>query len=158
MKIDNSQNYTIISNHINENLLNELRDYTIIDDNISFDSLVEKIYNFPVKTICFNDSLRNFTRAEKQHIMELLNKRQVNFINITSDMDEVLFGDYLYVFYYDKIAMEGKTIEVLKEEKILKRLGFNLPFVFNLSLQLKLYGILTDVETDLGKLVSTLWN
>lgn len=158
MKFDSTINYSIISNKINSNLLNELRDYIIIDDTVSYNKLEEMIYNFPAKTICFNDCLRKFSRVEKNHIMDLLKKRKVNFINVTSNMDEVLFSDYIYVYYDEKLVIEGTTLDVLKEEKLLKRLGFNLPFVYNLSLQLKLYGILDKVVTLEEELVNTLWN
>ena len=158
MNIKPDINYTIISNYIDKELLDKFQDYTIINDNTTYEALENMIYNYPSKTICFNDCLRKYKKDEKKKIFELLKIRGVNFINITSDIEEVLAGDYLVVFYNHDIAIEGNTLEVLKEEKILKRLGFALPFTYDLSLQLKLYNVLTDTETDLEKLVMTLWN
>ena len=54
--------------------------------------------------------------------------------------------------------MEGSKEGVLKEEKILKRIGFGLPFVVDLSVQLKLYKVLDKVYFDMESLVKDLWN
>ncbi len=158
MEIKNDLNYAVIANRIDQKLLNNFLDYTIIDDKINYADLTEMIYLFPSKTIVFNDCLRQFTNKEKDQIWQLLKKRQVNYVNITSNMEEVIKSDYLYVFYDDKLAMEGPTLDLLKEEKLLKRLGFGLPFTVDLSMQLKLYGLLSDTETDLEMLVNKLWN
>lgn len=158
MKIENNLNYTILSDAINQNLLNNFKDYTILNDNLTYQEVEDMIYSFPSKTIVLNDILRKFKTKEKEKIIELLRVRSVNFINITSFIEEVIYGDYIYVFYDNKIVMEGATKEVLKEEKLLKRLGFGLPFAIDLSTQLKLYQVLDNEELDLGKLVDTLWN
>ena len=59
---------------------------------------------------------------------------------------------------YNKInAIDGKTLDVLKEEKILKRLGLNLPFYLDLSIQLKLYGLINRTYLNKEDLVKHLW-
>lgn len=158
MKIENNLNYTILSDAINQNLLNNFNDYTILNDNLTYQEIEDMIYSFPSKTVVLNDVLRKFKTKEKEKIIELLRVRGVNFINITSFIEEAIYGDYIYVFYDNKIVIEGATKEVLKSEKLLKRLGFGLPFAMDLSTQLKLYQVLDNEELDLGKLVDTLWN
>ena len=37
--------------------------------------------------------------------------------------------------------MEGNTKDILKEEKIIKKLGFSMPFIIELSNGLKYYNI-----------------
>ena len=44
-----------------------------------------------------------------------------HFINITSDLEESLFAHELIVFNKGNIVLQGSTISVLKEEKILKK-------------------------------------
>ena len=63
-------------------------------------------------------------------------------ILVTTDMEDVLYTDYIMCLYDGISAIDGKTLEVLKNEKLLKRLGFNLPFMLDLSIQLELYGLL----------------
>ena len=53
--------------------------------------------------------------------------------------------------------MEGKKELVLLEEKILKKLGFNLPFVVELSNGLKYYGLVNKVYFNMEELVDVLW-
>ncbi|MEG1892579.1 MAG: hypothetical protein RR189_01635 [Bacilli bacterium] len=157
MKIENNINYSIISNNINKTLLDKVSEYTIIDGFIKYDELVSKISYFKNKTIVFNDVLRRFSSDEKESIIELLAVRKINFINITSDMEELLLSDYVIVFNNDELVLEGKVKDVLKEEKILKRIGFSLPFIVDLSTQLKLYGVISEVSYNERELVSELW-
>lgn len=156
MELNNNLNYAVISNKINNDLLKQYEEYRIIEK-IDFNKLKEIIYNYPEKTIVFNDCLRKFKIKEKETIIDMLRARKVNFINITSNIEEVLYSDYLYVYYDGKIAIEGKTLEVLKMEKILKRLGFALPFTVDMSIQLQLYNLINDTFVDNRKLVDELW-
>jgi hypothetical protein len=54
-------------------------------------------------------------------------------------------------------AIDGKTLDVLKNEKILKRLGFSLPFMLDLSIQLELYGLINKTYLNKEGLVKNLW-
>lgn len=158
MTIKENLNYTIISNSIDKKLLEKVNEYSILDDNLGFNELREIIETNLNKRIVFNDSLRRFTKAGKERIIALIKERNMHFINITSNMEEVYFGDYIYVFDNDEIALEGETEVVLKEEKILKRLGFGLPFATDVSTQLMYYNVLDKVSYDTEKLVNDLWN
>ena len=53
--------------------------------------------------------------------------------------------------------MEGKSKLVLQEEKILKKLGFNLPFIVELSNSLKYYQLVDKTYFDSLELVEDLW-
>ena len=162
MELNNNLNYAVISNKINNDLLKQYEEYRIIEK-IDFNKLKEIIYNYPEKMIVFNDCLRKFKIKEKETIIDMLRSRKVNFINITSNIEEVLYSDYLYVYYDGKIAIEGKTLEVLKMEKLKfnrtleKGLGFALPFTVDMSIQLQLYNLINDTFVDNRKLVDELW-
>lgn len=158
MKFEASTNYIILSNSIDKRLLERFSEYNIVDESLSYSDLKEKLENYLQKTIVFNDNLRNFTRTQRRKLKELMNMRSINFINITSDVEQTLLGDYVYVYDKDILVMEGSTESVLKQEKILKRLGFGLPFVVDLSLQLNYYKILSDIYYDMESLVDGLWN
>ena len=54
-------------------------------------------------------------------------------------------------------AIDGKTLDVLKNEKVLKRLGLSLPFYVDLSIQLKLYGLVNKIYLNKEMLVRNLW-
>lgn len=157
MKIYESINYAIISTNISKEILKDFSEYEIITEDAYNETL--NIINLKIpKRIVYFDCLRDLSEKEKKDTLELLQKGNINFINITSDMEELLLSDFLYVLDNNKIVLEGETKEVLREEKVLKRLGFSLPFVVNLSIQLGYYNLIDEVYYSEEGLVDALWN
>ncbi len=107
--------------------------------------------------IVFDDVFVNMEEADIKRIVKYCKANNITIINITTDMENLLDSDYLIILYNKGIAMEGKTLECLKEEKILKRLGFNLPFMVDLSIQLGYYGLLNEIITNERKMIKTIW-
>ena len=105
----------------------------------------------------FFDVLTYLDKAFKERLIRylILNKKRI--INYTTDIEETLLLDYLVVLHENKIIMEGKNELVLQEEKILKKLGFNLPFIVELSNGLKYYGVIDKVYFNNEELVNVLW-
>lgn len=105
----------------------------------------------------FFDVLTYLDKEFKERLIRylILNKKRI--INYTTDIEETLLLDYLVVLHENKIIMEGKKGLVLQEEKILKKLGFNLPFIVELSNGLKYYGVIDKVYFNNEELVSVLW-
>ena len=56
------------------------------------------------------------------------------------------------------IILEGLKNIVLKEEKLLKKVGYGLPFVVDLAIQLNYYDIFSKIYFDMDELVDDLWN
>lgn len=94
----------------------------------------------------------------KEKVIFYLKEHQKRIINYTTEIEETLILDYLIVFYQKKVIMEGPTNEILKEEKILKKLGFNLPLIVELSSGLKYYGLVNKIYYQKESLVDDLWN
>lgn len=113
---------------------------------------------FPSKRVVFNESWFNLSGNEKKSIIELLKKQNVNFVNITSNIEDSLLSNYVIVYDEDKKVLEGNTEVVLRNEKVLKKLGYGLPFVVDLSIQLTYYDILDKVYYNMDKLTEDLWN
>ena len=105
----------------------------------------------------FFDVLTYLDKDFKERLIRylILNKKRI--INYTTDIEETLLLDYLVVLHENKIIMEGKRELVLQEEKILKKLGFNLPFIVELSNGLKYYGVIDKVYFNNEELVNVLW-
>jgi hypothetical protein len=93
----------------------------------------------------------------KNKVINELNNNHKRIINYTSEIEEVLLFDYLIVEDKEKVIMEGKTNQVLKEEKILKKLGFDLPFIIELSNGLKYYELVDETYYNNESLVEDLW-
>ena len=157
MNINESKNYCILSNSINKLLLDKFKDYPIIGK-MNFNDLLSKLEFFSSKRIVFNETFYYLNNSEKKEILDLLNKQNIKYIIIIFYVYDTLLADYLIVFDKENIVVEGSSKEVLKEEKLLKRLGFGLPFVVDLSLSLEFYDILDKVYYDTSSLVGELWN
>ena len=158
MMFDDKVNYTILVNNANKEFMEQFKEYSIIGSNMSFDELKEKLEMFPSKRVVFNESWYNLRNNEKKVVIELLKKQNINFVNITSNIEDSLLSDYIVVFDENKKVLEGNTEVVLRNEKVLKKLGYGLPFVVDLSIQLTYYDILGKVYYDMDKLTEDLWN
>lgn len=158
MMFDDNVNYTLLVNNANKEFFNQFKDYSIIGSSMFFDELKEKLEMFPSKRVVFNESWFNLSDNEKKSIIELLKKQNVNFVNITSNIEDSLLSNYVIVYDEDKKVLEGNTEVVLRNEKVLKKLGYGLPFVVDLSIQLTYYDILDKVYYNMDKLTEDLWN
>lgn len=145
----------IITSFLKLNSLN----YKVKDLNEKFRLKVLLLEQILKKT-CFlfvDDIFGCFTLDEKQEFLHLLKKFHITFFYVTSNIEDVLLFPYLIVMGKNGILMEGKTLSLLKEEKIMKRLGFSLPFLVDLSLQLKSYNLLDEIFDDERKLTDAIW-
>ena len=158
MNIESNFNYCILSNNINQELLKKFLEYPIIDDSLSFNDLKQKVEFNTSKMVVLNDSFYKLNSKEISIIIDLFKKQQMNFIYITSDIEKSILSDKIVVFDNNEIVLNGLKEDVLKEEKILKRLGFGLPFVVDLSLQLNYYDILNKIYFYIFLLIGELWN
>ena len=158
MNIESNFNYCILSNNINQELLKKFLEYPIIDDSLSFNDLKQKVEFNTSKMVVLNDSFYKLNSKEISIIIDLFKKQQMNFIYIISVIEKSILSDKIVVFDNNEIVLNGLKEDVLKEEKILKRLGFGLPFVVDLSLQLNYYDILNKIYFDMSLLIGELWN
>lgn len=107
--------------------------------------------------IALDNILNNLVYKTKIILLNYLMEQGITLINVTSNMEDLLFTDYTLCLYKKIIAVYGKTMEVIKKEKVLKRIGFNLPFIYDLSIQLKLYGLIKKETVNEEKLVNEIW-
>ena len=157
MMFDEKINYCILHNNPDENFINKLGSIPVVKD-LEFNKLVERLEFFPNKQVIFNETLYGLKLDEKMKIFKLLKKQNISYINVTSNVEDALYSDFIFVYDGNKLVLEGNRNEVLKEEKTLKRLGYGLPFVVDLSIQLNYYDIFNKVYYDLDELVRALWN
>lgn len=136
----------------------------ILNENISSLDLSSIIYLKVIVSllnndgiIVFDDVLSYLEENKKRIVIDYLKKNDITFINITSDTEEILLADYLIVLTNSGVAIEGKTNTVLNEDKLLRRLGFSLPFLFDISLKLKSYDISNKIYSNIDGLVNELW-
>ena len=157
MEFSDNVNYVVLSNNVDKKFMSEFGIYQIIDV-LPFEKLKNNLEMFPSKRVIFNESLSSLSNKEKKEIFDLLDKQNINYVNVTSNIEDALFGDYIIVYDEDMKVLEGNKEVVLKNEKLLKKLGFGVPFVVDLSIQLMYYDILDKVYFDVDNLLEALWN
>jgi len=127
-----------------------------IEDQIYL-KIIVIINNNDEKDYIFDDVLSYLSEDRKKIIFKTIFDKNLKYYNFTSDIEEVIYSNYLIVLSKDGVAIEGSVKSVLVEEKLLKRLGFSLPVIYDLSLQLKSYGLIDKPYVDVRKLVNDLW-
>ena len=108
--------------------------------------------------LVIDDYLCYLNNNQVKKVYTYAKKNKVTIINITSNLDNIFNSEYAYFIYNKKIAMEGDILSCLKEERLIKRLGFKLPFMFDLSLQLNYYEVLDNIYLDKDKMIDKIWN
>ncbi len=124
------------------------------------DKYLVKILSYAVMKpsyLCIDNLLGYLDNRTKILLLNYLNYKEILLINVTSDMNDALYTDYTLCLYNGISAIDGKTIDVFKEEKIIRRLGLDLPFMIDLSIQLQLYGLLNRVYLNKETMVKKLW-
>lgn len=158
MEFSEGVNYTILVNNANKAFFENFESYKVLDTMEGFDAIKMQVEVFLSKRIVFNEIWYYLSKEEKSELLEILKRRNVSFVNITSNVEDVMYSDYVIVYDDDKKILEGNKEMVLRNEKLLKRLGYGIPFVVDLSIQLNYYDIFDTVYYDMDKLTEALWN
>lgn len=115
------------------------------------------------KILLLDDIFREMTNDEKNTIINILREYQekmdLTIIMTTSNLEDTLNSDYIYVIDNNVVTLEGKPLEVLQKDNVLNRMGLELPFMIDLSVKLRDYDLITDIEVDMDidRMVELLW-
>lgn len=95
--------------------------------------------------------------SDKKKIISYIKSNHMTLLNVSTDLNDSLYGNKLFVLENFVLILEGPTLSILKTDTILKRLGFSLPLAVDLSIELGHYDILEKIYVDNKKLVNELW-
>lgn len=102
-----------------------------------------------------------FTQKEIKEIFDALKwyqeQNDITIIITTTNLDIALYADYLYVISEGNIILEGTPIEVLQNDNIINRTGLTVPFMVDLSVKLRDYDLIENIELDMNRMVDKLW-
>lgn len=109
--------------------------------------------------IIYDDCLSSVDLQLKNKLFKILKQKlkTKTIINITSDVEETIYGNYTSLINNGKILFQEKTLKALNKEKEFKNSNLDLPFMASLSVKLKYYELLNKVYLDSKKLVNELW-
>jgi ABC-type cobalt transport system, ATPase component len=90
-------------------------------------------------------------------ILKEYHKKGLTILNITHDSEESLLGTHVLIMNKGEIILNEKTKIALENDKAFKLGGMDLPFIIDLSVKLKYYGIVSKTSFDSKKLVNAIW-
>ncbi len=110
--------------------------------------------------LILDEALSMIDDVSKKNILHLLKRINNDFnttiLNITHDVEESIYGSDILILDHGVLVHDSKD-NVYKQEKLLKKNGFDLPFMVNLSNKLSYYDMLDDVIFDMDEMVDLLW-
>lgn len=112
------------------------------------------------KILILDESLSMIDECDRKHLLEILSKLHkegLTIINVVHDLSETYYSDRLIIINDGSIMLDGHPLKVMEYDKILNRLGIELPFEIELSIKLKLYGLIDELIPNVEELVDTLW-
>ncbi len=110
------------------------------------------------KVLLLGNVFTYITKKKQEEFMVLLKKiKGLTVIISSNDLSSSLYSEHLHLFHKGKLILSGKTMEVLKKDSIINKLGLELPFMVDLSLKLQYYNLLEDIELGMNGMVQKLW-
>ena len=122
-------------------------------------SLASALVHDP-KILILDEALTMLDPFDKEKILNILkelNSKGLTILNISHDIEDTLISDKIYVLDKGKIVLLGTKDEVYKEEDLLHKLGFELPFMVELSNRLMFYDLIDHIIYDMEEMVDSLW-
>lgn len=111
--------------------------------------------------IILDSGLSKLDSLKRDKVLSILRRlhamQNTTIIHVTNDIEDVLFGDEIIFINKGKLAIQGKTEEVLKRKDIFDSANMERPFAVELSEKLKFYDIIDKTYYDLNKLVGAIW-
>lgn len=105
-----------------------------------------------------------FTMIDINEKKELLNtlqsynkEKRVTIVSFTHNLDEAFYSDRLVILNNGIVVVDGPFPRVFDEERVMRKIGLEVPFTIEFSQKLRVYGLVNDLELDLERLVSKLW-
>ena len=138
-----------------ENILNNLLINMNIEERfyIKILSLLIIIPNI----VCIDNILTYLNKDKKMKILNYIKEKNMTLINVTSDMEELIYFDKILVINKGKKYLFDKTEKVLSNNTIFQELGLNLPFIYDINNLLKEYSLINENHLIHKELVDLLW-
>lgn len=113
------------------------------------------------KLLILDEALSMLDDSSRGKILTILkrinNDYGTTILNVTHNIEESIFGDRILVIDNGQVVINGDNESVYKKEKQLRNLGFDLPFMIDLSNKLSYYGLLDRYIINIDEMVDALW-
>lgn len=88
----------------------------------------------------------------------LIKNYDIAIIINSTRLQDVIEADYLHIISESNVILSGKPLEVLQKDNVLNKAGIRVPFMIDLSVKLRDYNLIDDVELDMNRMLEKLWN
>ena len=149
------ENYNFNLKYIKDIEAKKVKDLTF--DEYYYLAILLKISERP-DVLVIDNLFGYLNNTEKNNVINICNKNGITLIVFDNELYYAYMSYEVVVIHERKLAIMGDFKDVVKEEKILKRLGYELPFYVDLSTQLKLYGLVDNICYSYEELEGNLWN
>lgn len=109
------------------------------------------------EVIVIDNLLVYLDRKEKDLLYKYIKEKNISFVNLTTNTEELLLSDTVVVLNNLKAVMISTPRVLLDGNSILPYMGLKLPFIVDLSHNLILYNVVDKIYFDNRKLVDKLW-
>ena len=109
------------------------------------------------RVIGIDDMLTYLDNKDKLKIVKYSKENKISILNVTSNSEELLLGTKIVVLDNFHAVMYDDTLEVLSNDKVLSKIGMNMPFIAELSNNLNYYDLLKEKYFDINSLIGKLW-
>ncbi len=113
------------------------------------------------KILIIDEALNMIDLYDRDRIYKILKKinenNKMTIINVTHDVDEVLYGKKIALLSKGNIINYESTKKILSDEKKFNELKLDIPFIVDLSNKLNYYGLVNKMYLDMNDMVNDLW-
>lgn len=113
------------------------------------------------KILILDEAFTMIDGYEKEKLFKILvklhKKMGLTILNITHDMEETIYGEDIAVMCDGKLLAHDKKENIYQDEKLLKKVHLELPFMALLSEKLGYYHLVDHMIYDMDEMVDLLW-
>ena len=114
------------------------------------------------KLLLLDNIDKYFTKKEINNLFNFFKmykeKYGLTLLITTINLEISLYTDFIYIIDQGKIALNGTPFNVLQKDNTINKIGLSLPFMIDLSVKLRDYELVDELETDIDRMIDKLWN
>lgn len=107
--------------------------------------------------VIIDNLLNKLNCHNKNIIVKMLNKLKIKVINMTNNMEDTLLGENIIIMDKGKIMLNDKKENIFMKHDDIKKIGLDLPFIVDLSIKLKYYGLVNKIYFSMEELIGAIW-
>ncbi len=130
--------------------------YNLTIENRIFIKILSLLIIYPT-IFCIDNLLTYLNKEKKIKLFNYIKEKNITLISVTSDMEELFFYDKILIVDKGKKVLFDKTEKVLLNEDVFKKLGLNMPFIYDINNMLKSYDLIKENHLAVKELVDILW-